>query len=366
LARLLRYAGLENAHVHVDDDALVHAETGPKDGGTVEVDFGMPVAFVGESEHMGELCLTFRVDLTAVGDVDFLVGAAAREVARAVRHHRGLHRLTDEASDDENVANEEQLVDVTSHVIGLGVLTTNNALRHRSDGELRGYTIISRSRRTQAGAVSPRAMAFLLAAVAVARGIAAAAFASHLEPNQQTWLKADMKGLSLADLQQRLSLPPSSNARPTPALDAFLAPVEPLIASCDDTVCEVAADAASDFGARNAGHPVFRVARRATGWGVAGGFFVGAACFAGLAAAAPLAATLALLAGIGGGAAVGRQLRRGDKCASCEVLLNNDAPVCPGCGGQIVGRIARADDRLIAEEAWEKANALAAAELKER
>jgi len=33
LARLLRYAGLENAHVHVDDDALVHAETGPKDGG---------------------------------------------------------------------------------------------------------------------------------------------------------------------------------------------------------------------------------------------------------------------------------------------------------------------------------------------
>jgi hypothetical protein len=263
-------------------------------------------------------CLRFGLDrqrLVAQG----LTGALALEVALAYRAAHGLtrpHRML-----------EENLAEATAVYLGLGVLVTTGRPRPAAEGYL-----------------SPQALPFLLAVQARLRRmprpelLAKVLGANSTGPYREALASlADDAGPDEEPLAVRVGLvprPPRS-PRPEAPVDEGPAP-EPVVMQR----------------ALNGNRPVFRVKGTQS---VRGGL-LGAALGAAAGIAAGAWAVLGLgLAGLGAGALLGRQRRR-DVCADprCRTALGPGARVCPGCGGRVLGEVARPAERIDREQALQR------------
>ncbi|MEW5850239.1 MAG: hypothetical protein AB2A00_15730 [Myxococcota bacterium] len=343
--RLMHHAGLpDDLGVYIGVDTL--REQGPElpdtDGAWSSHAIGAPAFFAGVTQRPdGRARCVFGVDQAQLQDPDELAGVLAHEVAHAVRHTLALP-----------VANrdlEEKLTDVTTVVLGFGVLTANNTLRHRSRSDLFGPHFTTPHARTETGYLSPRAMTFLLAAVVEARDLDGTDVRNALEPNQAAWFTEARQRLRTTNVRARLglgaSLPPPPGgpvAPPLPAEEGWLVVVQP------ERV---------DEGAPT--HPVFRLEQTRAKAGAALGMVL-----AGLVATTGrwlhLPEWLSWLL-LGLGAVLGwwwGARQRWDRCADprCGAVIPEEALVCPGCRGSVVGRVDEAEDRLAAEELWRSEN----------
>jgi len=188
--RLLAYAGLHE----VDASVELYGEARPT--GTWHE--GTAAWFAGID---ADGTCRFGSDRKQLALGDSIVGTMCHEIAHAFRHHHGLvgpHRQV-----------EEEDTDVTTIYLGFGILTTNNAYRFRKTGEMRGGVIRTSWSTTHTGYLSPQAMAFLLAAQAVIRGLTKQEVknvASLLETNQAAFFRASHT--ELARSVDALGIPP--------------------------------------------------------------------------------------------------------------------------------------------------------------
>lgn len=350
LRRLMRFAQMDLCPLLVSPRELVSTRlTNAWLSNTTHTNASAVVLAGTTSDGMdGAAALAFAVDLRHLDDPDAVVGACAREVARAFRVLRGC------ADADPDM--EERRVDLTAVALGFGVLVANPAHRVTSLGALMGNVTWSEHTRTEAGALSPRALSLALGALVAARGLDEGRIRAALETNQAAWFAEACRELR-DSAAPRLGLPASAAAPAAIAMEELLGPLV-------DEGLLIDEPAPAAFGARaldNAGRPVFCVRRRRTwpgaGVGLAGGLL---AALGTVSLGGPLALPLWLLAGgVATGLGVGASLRSW-ACASCEARLPDVAPdpvgqTCPGCGGTVVGRVAHRDQRLAAEEEWRRA-----------
>lgn len=200
--RILRYAGLSHLRVALWVDAYA-TRVGAIDplNDRSHGREGTAAWFAGIVDGT---CL-FGLDEARLDDAESVAGVLAHEVAHAWREHHAA-RVNDRAV-------EEELTDLTTIYLGFGVLTTNNTLRHRSRGVMRGGAVYHEWSRSQAGYLPPQAMSFLLAAQCIARGMSASdrrALKRHLEPTQAEAFDAAWEAIHQrhGDLSDRLALPP--------------------------------------------------------------------------------------------------------------------------------------------------------------
>lgn len=358
--RLLSLAGVSSEHaVRLIDAELAAVVRNDALGTSWHIE-GPAVLFAGLTAGAHPV-FTFHIDTRACVDPQLVFGALARAVASAVRCLEGM-------VPSSNGLEEGRRADVTCVALGLGVFAANDArcTVRIDDWPLRASESLAtfagapgsfanntnRLAMTYAqaagGVLPPRAMTFLLAAVHVARGIDPAPACEALASNQAEWMKQSVRALASRDVLTELSLSPSAHAPAVRArVDASL--VEEKI------IVEMSA---SDGGGAVAG-PVFRVKRSAIGRGaLLGGMASGAvvyfsAIIPGFGPLGALASALAIPVFAAAGALV-----RADHCASCDAVLAQGVMTCPGCRGQIVGRVARASDRLRAEEDYVTMNKL--------
>lgn len=345
LRRLMRFAHLELCPIIVSTEALVSTRLTAAWLSRTWESTGSVVRLAGVTSDGldGGAGLAFAVDAEHLRDADVVVGACAREVARAARV------LTGCTNDD--AALEERLVDLTAVALGFGVLVANTAHRVRSHGVLEGNVSWSEHTRVEAGATSPRELALALGALVAARPLDVGPVRLALETNQGAWF-ADAVAALRTNAAARLGLPGSAGARAQVRLDELVAPLSDDGLHVDEPPPAPTSPAEAD------GRPVFCVRRRhllrGGSLGGAGGMAV-AVVAAALGAAPALPAALAVAA-LGVGLGVGASLRSW-ACASCEARLPEVTPDpvgqrCPGCGGRVVGRVDHRDHRLRAEEDW--------------
>jgi hypothetical protein len=117
--RLLRYAGLERLGVRV---TLFDADRDVTPGSTSERHHGAAAWFAGIEDGV---CL-FGAERGQLDDPLGVTAAMAHEVAHAFRR---VHAVE---VDDTQI--EERLTDLTTVLLGFGLLTTNASSRHRSSG----------------------------------------------------------------------------------------------------------------------------------------------------------------------------------------------------------------------------------------
>ncbi len=278
-----------------------------------------------------------------------LIATLARIAAATLRARA---ELVDAVPDQE-----ARCIDVATVYLGFGLITTNAAYRYRASGERRGYTAITRWKHTRLGALSPEAMAYLLAVQQAARDASSKeirAIVRQLETNQATFFEAAYTELATDVVARELALPdratwPARRA-PPPETEGQAAKFLRALAAPAPALPTAVAVTAPSGG--NAGQPVFRALRTRA---MAGGFIglMGSMVpviiasvngFGGLA--------LAALAGVPLlGMLAGRRLRR-HVCAGrgCEQTLPDDAERCASCGGRIAGTLLPGENRLEAEE----------------
>jgi hypothetical protein len=341
--RLLRYAGLERLDVevtlfHGDRDVALNAH-----GHAVgQRHHGAAAWFAGITD---DVC-SFGAEVGQLDDPLGVTAAMAHEVAHVFRRVHGVE------VEDRDV--EERLTDLTTVLLGFGVLTTNASSRHRSAGG--GIGVYSWSHRAL-GYLPPQAMSFLLAVQAVARGLDGDArrhLAKLLEANQRGFFEHAIKHLERehSDLAARLGLSARATWPDGPDLRHLRAPLDD---DADDDDDEVAEAPAPEPRGVNSGRPVFRI-ERTRKWRYAGlAALAGMASLPviGLVVPSTALAFAVVIAGALAGAVAGRRVRA-DHCADpdCKALLAPGLTRCPGCDGTIAGTIAHPDQRLEAAEAY--------------
>jgi hypothetical protein len=352
--RLLRYAGRPDLDVVMARDAAPAAS---------KVDAPAALWFVA----LDDTACTLGVRETALQDAEAEAGPLCRAVARAYRqwhghahaHERanegGAYRASPTAKEGEP---DDEAIDLTTICLGFGILTTNAAYRFRKTSPIVGMRYKTTISTSHTGASSAQAMAFALAAQVVARGLAnreANHVGSLLEPNQEAYYSAARSLLEkdTARLTARLGLP-SRDRWPAPR------PVDtsPLREDARFDARTRAGDE-KPRAPRNEGASVFRVRTR---WarvllGFGGGFvglFVGAVTSVAVEVRSPWLANASAVVLALAAAAYGRRFEV-DRCSDpdCATALPRGLEACPRCGGRIRGVIARARQRLAAEEALE-------------
>jgi len=341
--RLMQYAGLRELDATVGTYVEMDAAGRSASQDHVPSTSGL---FMGID---GGRCL-FAFNEQAPADAEFMAGVMCHEVAHAYREFHGLARS---AIREE----EELLTDLTAVYLGFGILAANNSFRYRTAGWNAGAWATFSSSVQATGYLPSQAFAFVLAIQMVARGLGPderSRLLKHLETDQAAFTKASLDAVlqrepeimgalrldSAAGREQPIRL--EDILRPLPAYDG---PVP----SHDTT----AVKAPLRF---NEGRPVFRVPRNRAhihsfvglciglGVGAAGGFFV---------RHPELGAVGGFLGGVLGFLSGYRS--RFEVCSDpkCEAVLGTGA-TCPKCGGEIAGKLRHADERLEAEEEWER------------
>jgi hypothetical protein len=208
LIRFADYAGLENLGIEVGLFAREREpEWLPPTLAEDRQEGGAAALFMGIVEDVAY----FAVETYALHDPVRLLGILAHEMAHAWRHAMGLR------SDDDRL--EEQLTDLSTVVLGWGILTSNAAYQFRSSGEMRGGYTVTRWSYSRVGYLPVEVMAGLLAVHAVARGEDLREVRRHLEPTQADEFEKAVNWLATVDLDQRLSLPLEAD-RPFPELES--------------------------------------------------------------------------------------------------------------------------------------------------
>ncbi len=225
--------------------------------------------------------------------------------------------------------------------LGFGWLLLQGSWVIEQGGDMVGRSAMRWQYRSAAMRASPGELAFLLATWAQARGVTTSkALGDGLRVNQRAALDAALK----------LEPPaPWSAPTATPTWALFTATVD-----TSDVDAKEPDLALSDTTA-----PVFRVlARRAAGpllVAAAAAFAWGLVCVADgdvvPSSAAAIGPAVILVAGF-----IAGWRNTFDICSEpeCKTELPAFAATCPGCGRPLGGRIASADDRLAAEEDWQR------------
>ncbi len=332
LLRVLGYAGLDDVEVSVrlfdhNEDALAWWTVSDDD----EVELW--------------------IDAEATEDADRLVGLLCRMVA-------GLWRLLHDLHEDDD-DDEQRLIDVTGVALGFGAILANAADLTRTTGGLDGRWAWSTLTRSSLGALHPVQFAYLLAIQCHVRDDPAETkrMRGFLESNPRAAFDAARRSVTAA--------PPAISAglirrRPRAACEADWSALKAPYAFEPIAAGDAASFAAADVESAVGGAPTFAVWRNQT-WtwaGLGGGVGVLGGLAGAAIAATPVVLGLGIAAGLGGGWAVGRQ-RSGWVCADpdCEAGLDEPDGTCPGCGRAVAGAIARADDRLDAEDRWRRERA---------
>lgn len=299
----------------------------------------LPVGFVG----IGDGVFRFVAPEIDLRDKERLVAWAVREVARAYRVHRNLPQVDPEL--------EEMLLDVTACYLGFGVLLANEALRRHAESHIEGRMVQTTRWVTSVGVISPASFSWLLAAQVSARGRDEAdRVAELLRSEPRDAFRRATSELRRVELRSRLGLPATDPDEQTrEGLEAWM--IQPL---SDDAVAAIPG-ASARWRAPNTGRPVFRVRQNRMWLGLAMGAVAGIAFTAyairgSVVLAYLVPATMAL-----GAAWLGRR-SVSFVCSdpACGTSLAPGLAQCPGCGGSVSGEIARASDRLAAEEALER------------
>lgn len=315
--RLLGYAGMEDFDVHL---SLFDNET-PRFPDSPEPSSFKAVA--GCFHGFEGRCCLFSVEAAELASPERLVGVLAHEVAHAYRAHHGL------VVEDSEV--EERLTDLTTVYLGFGVLTLNNAHRFETGSSIQGSRVTGYWRHSRLGYLPTQALAFLLAAQAVAR---------RLEGKPRRELVAALGVNQASDFRAALALlekEPEALARelhvPPPA--AWPEPVD--LARLTRPIGTLAPEPRL-----NEGQPVFRVREHL-------GVHLG---LAGVLAALPLASGglpqfaeagllqrgLALWSLVALGVLIGRRISR-YRCSEprCGARLKPADAECASCGGYVAG-----------------------------
>jgi hypothetical protein len=340
--RILGYAALDELDVEVELFDEGHAAA------------ARPDALVRTQAHEGaaawfsgivDRTCRFGADVSLLDDPGGVTAALAHETAHAFRHVQGL------VVEDRDL--EECLTDLSTIYLGLGVLTANASLRHRSwsfaDGgsSLGGHAWST----SQLGYLSPQAMCFALAAFerVRARGTAERrTIVAALETNQAGYFKAALRWLDRefhdhAALRGRLGIPDPSEWPQPQRLEDLLAGVA--VGSDTATASPPAAAPRPDRD-WNTGNAVYRVP-------LAPNPLLGLVLvLAGAIGSVPLfdaglepLAIAAIAAGVVAARLIPRRFPR-HECSTCNGLLLRGRERCALCGGTVAGTLARAEDRL--------------------
>lgn len=342
--RLAHYAGLDVQRVRVhpwraDADGNLPAG-GPTGRGEGNVWF---------RQRDAEGVLHFGLDVQQLRDAEATGSASARAVA---------HAWLAEGGEPVRVSAERLplAIDITTVLLGFGVLTTQAAIAHKT-GPSSGMS--SQRKTTRLGVAGPIRMAWLLALHATLRGLGPRGqgqVAGLLNPNPATFYRASLDQLAPQSdaLCERLRLPAEAARPPQHPIETFTGPLPEPESLPEDDETEPVEDPVRGM---NVGRPVFRIQKtmavnlaRFFGLGtmVLGGFASRAVADAGLDMAQVTVTGLGL-AVVGG--LVGRFIPD-HRCseAKCGQRLPREATVCPRCGGTLAGTIAKATERLAAEE----------------
>jgi hypothetical protein len=336
--RLLQYAGLGDLDMRVE--LFEHEDVeDTRDGTRCRSIAG---CFLGIENG----CCRFGINVEVASDAERVAGTMAHEVAHAYRTH---HHLC--CADREK---EELLTDITTAYLGLGLLSTNDSYRFRKSGRLVGTTAYTRWSASVAGYLPPQAHSFLLASQIVLRGLdrrERKAIYRQLEANQAAFVKAALRTFESGEvvLEKALALPPRATWPAPRRPQEVLRPLSDYVAREPSTGTE--ADVAAPW---NRGRPVFRVRESKVLFyaifdsSTLGGLGLGLSVllFRSWLGLLPFAA-----AGILSGMRRGRRALT-DVCsdATCGTALAAGLTRCPQCGGEIMGRLDYADERLAMEE----------------
>ena len=335
MRRLLTYAGLGALSVEVEGRARPGLDR-----------MAETLCVVGELSDRGVL-----LEVWAEGPPEDLALTLAHEAARIFRELR-----SDEGCEGASVGHPyrapvfqpeqpdalpdeafEEEVSIAACYLGFGLLVAKGAHVYRAEGEMSGTLAVTRWVHRCLGALAPDEACFLLAAQCVVRGVddeRLARFRGYLGPNQAKMLAdfvAELRGSEDA-LREALGLPspdewPEEGAsRPAPLEDDGWRPPTP--------------EPPPPVALRR---PVFR-RRQHRGWNLAtsAGFLSLAAFFVILLKGSShlVQTALFVLPALTVAAYfVGKRMRRGDICSSCERALPASAHECPTCGGVIRGAI---------------------------
>lgn len=349
--RLLRHAGLDGviARVHderPDDDGNAHALLPRTE---------LSASLEGDVLH---------VTIEDLGPAEDVVPVLAHWVGCAFRERHGLDRPLRASSyrePHEHVAPEDedlavQLGTLASIHLGFGILAANAAQRYRAAGRLLGRDAETQWIHDHVGGLEATTVCFALAVQLVVRGTSEADVAracAWLAPNQSADVRAWIRALeSERDaLRERLGAPTAALAATPWSLD--LAPLaDPEEDEEDD---DIVVAPRRPRRPPNEGRRVFRVkGDLATPYGVRG-VAAGAAVALAMTMAGLELAWIPLLVCAALGIGLGARVRR-DRCSDpdCEQIVDPGDASCTGCGGTIAGEIARASQRLAAEEEIEE------------
>ncbi len=277
----------------------------------------------------------FAFALTSIGNDD---------VAGIVSHAIGHAYATSCASDGHPFRSAEgsantALGSLAAVYLGLGALAANAALHDRSAGENLGQRAIHAHQIARAGGAPWQDLAFALAVQATVRDDVLAALTTlHASQAELVAAWCDVLDAHEPELARMLALGDVASETP---------PDRPAVPRAAVVHAE---HAERDLVRANLGQRVFRVP--ASSRAAEHGFYGALASIPVVLLGAPLVALGVGVAGIVAGSVYGKRFKR-FRCASCGSFVARDATECRMCGGRIAGDIARASDRLDAEEALE-------------
>ncbi len=355
LLRVCAYAGLAALRISVkiyDAEPTRRGEVlgkpAPRGGQDLAVWLAGHAPTPGGPIGAGELKV--GVEASALVDPASLVAACARVVSHAYRVVHGL-AVTD-AFDPR--------IDVTAVYLGFGMLTADAALRfvtRTSTGAMQ-----TRRQPLRLGSLPPQGVCYLLAAQVHVRGDGRAErqrLARGLQANQAAFFRHAFAAIERMDppVATQLGMP-SREQWPTPPTLAELTAPMPDESS---EVPEARRDEEPGIAGLNTGRPVFMV-DRSMAPRLGRVLFMGALMLGGVMSrmspdsSAGMSSVAVIAAGLGlAGLGVGR-LFRDRRCSEpkCGAPLTPTTKVCPRCGGDVVGAIKNAKERLAAEETYFK------------
>lgn len=336
--RFLRYAGLDDLELDIE---IFEGERAPEAGVVRSRQHSDAAAWFAGIED--GVCY-FGANANQLEDPLGVTAAMGHETAHAFRHRHQIFV--------DDLDTEERLTDLTTVYLGFGVLTTNASQRHRSFGSAEGLLGSHGWSVSSLGYLSPQALSYLLAAMAIVRGYSRrelGAMASQLETNQATyferaaqWLQKERPGLV-----EELGVRPQAQWPPVPDLASYTGPLK----DPDDEGESAAEEDAGEAPATkwNAGNPVLRVPRGgAASLGVpALGIAVVLTLFG--VAISPWLALVVPVVSLLGYKFLGPKFRDYE-CSACTYTLRRGVRVCPHCGGNVTKTVSKPEDRFDEDE----------------